>query len=110
LAARPSHIDAAGEHDHDDFTSFSVELGEVASPEGLVDRLLPLVDRFGILRIKGFAAVAGRDMRLVTQGVGRRLQCYYDRGWREGEVRRTSLVVIGERGLDEAGIRGALAG
>jgi cobalamin biosynthesis protein CobW len=110
LAARPSHIDGVGEHDHDDFTSFSVELGEVDSPEGLVERLLPLVERFDILRIKGFAAVAGRDMRLITQGVGSRLQCYYDRNWREGEARQTTLVVIGESGLDEAGIRGALAG
>ena len=47
---------------------------------------------------------------LTTQGVGSRLQCYYDRNWREGEARRTTLVVIGESGLDEAGIRGALAG
>jgi len=110
LDARPSHIDGLPEHDHDDFTSFSVTLGELASPEALVAALPSVAARFGILRIKGFAAVAGRDMRLIVQGVGQRMQSYYDRPWRDGEARRTSLVVIGERGLDEAAIRAALAG
>jgi cobalamin biosynthesis protein CobW len=67
-----------------------------------------LVAAHDILRIKGFAAVAGKDMRLVVQGVGGRFQHYYDRDWQAGEARETRLVVIGQTGLDEAGIRAHL--
>ena len=96
--------------DHADFTTFALALGPVASPDELLARLEPVIARHDILRVKGFAEVAGKDMRLVVQGVGARLQHYYDRDWREGEHRRSQLVVIGEKGMDEAGIRAALAG
>ena len=108
LDSRPSHLDDAGEHDHDDFTTFSVELGEIDSPPRLAARLAEIIGAHGILRIKGFAAVAGKDMRLLVQAVGERVRHYYDRDWREGEPRRSRLVVIGETGLDEARIREAL--
>ena len=108
LASRPSHHDDGEEHDHDDFHSFSLVLEELASPESLLERLMPLIEAHGILRVKGFAAVSGKDMRLVLQGVGRRLQHYYDRPWRSDEVRRGHLVVIGEAGLDEAAVRAAI--
>ena len=108
LDSRPSHHDDGEEHDHDDFESFSVDLGEVASPEALLQKVLPLIESHPILRVKGFAEVAGKDMRLVLQGVGRRFQHYYDRPWREGETRGTRLVVIGEHDMDEAAIRAAL--
>ena len=108
LDSRPSHIDEAGEHDHDDFTTFSVELDEIDSPPRLAARLAETIAAHGILRIKGFAAVAGKDMRLLVQAVGERIRHYYDREWREGEARRSRLVVIGEAGLDEARIREAL--
>jgi cobalamin biosynthesis protein CobW len=62
------------------------------------------------LRVKGFAAVAGKDMRLVVQGVGARLQHYYDRDWRAGEARSGRLVVIGCSGLDRRAIAGAIRG
>jgi len=109
LDSRHSHHDDGEEHDHDDFESFSLPLSELPAPETLLERLHPLIEAHGILRIKGFAAVAGKEMRLVTQGVGRRLQHYYDRPWQEGEIRRGQLVVIGKRGLDQAAIRAALA-
>jgi cobalamin biosynthesis protein CobW len=108
LDARPSHHDDGSEHDHDDFVSFSVEMAEIDSPETLVERLRCAVERHAILRIKGFAAVAGKEMRLVTQGVGARIHHYYDRPWGPGEARRSRLVVIGQQGLDEAAIRAAL--
>ena len=108
LDARPSHLDEAGEHDHDDFETFHVELGEIDSPQALAARLAETIAAHGILRVKGFAAVAGKDMRLLVQAVGERVQHYYDRDWRDGEPRRSRLVVIGEAGLDEAGIREAL--
>ncbi|MFQ5774288.1 MAG: cobalamin biosynthesis protein CobW [Kiloniellaceae bacterium] len=110
LEARPSHHDGVDDHDHDDFESFTVSLGEVNAPQTLVERLRPVVAAHGILRVKGFAAVAGKEMRLVVQGVGERIQHYYDRDWRAGEARKTRLVVIGESGLDRAAIAAALAG
>ena len=79
LESRPSHHDGGEPHDHDDFTSFAVELGEVITPEGLLARLRPAIAAHDILRVKGFAAVSGKPMRLVVQGVGTRLQHYYDR-------------------------------
>ena len=108
LDARPSHHDDGDEHDHDDFVSFSVEMAEIDSPEALITRLHNAVERHAILRVKGFAAVAGKEMRLVTQGVGARIQHYYDRPWGPEETRASRLVVIGRQGLDEVAVREAL--
>lgn len=109
LAARPSHHDAEdGAHEHDDFESFAVELPSTASPELLTERLQRTAERFDILRIKGFAAIAGRPMRLAVQGVGARFRSEYDRPWAAGEVPATRLVVIGCRGLDRAAIAAAM--
>jgi cobalamin biosynthesis protein CobW len=110
LAARPSHHDAGGEHDHDDFESFPVPLAPLASPQALLDRLQPAIERHDILRVKGLLAVAGKDMRLVIQGVGARLQHYYDRAWRADEARAGHLVVIGLKGLDRPAITRAIVG
>lgn len=110
LAARPSHHDGDDDHDHDDFESFAVAFGEVAAPDHLLARLHPVLRAPGVLRVKGFAAVAGKDMRLVVQAVGDRVQHYYDRDWRADEARGTRLVVIGETGLDRGAIAAALAG
>jgi cobalamin biosynthesis protein CobW len=63
-----------------------------------------------ILRVKGFAVVAGRDRRLVVQAVGSRVEQHFDRPWATGEVRATRLVVIGKKGLDRAAVAAALAG
>ena len=110
LDSRPSHHDGVDEHDHDDFVSFKVTFGEVRAPDELNTRLKAIIAAHGILRVKGFAAVKDKDMRLVVQGVGPRLQHYYDRDWGAGEERASRLVVIGETGLDEAAIRAAIAG
>jgi cobalamin biosynthesis protein CobW len=110
LATRPSHHDGEAAHDHDDFDSFAVELTTVASPEALVERLSPIVAAHDILRLKGFAAVAGKPMRLLVQGVGDNLQLHYDRPWGAGEARTTRLVVIGHQGLDRAAIAEAMRG
>ena len=109
LDSRPSHHDDGEEHDHDDFTSFELELGALESPPALIAALRETIVKHGILRVKGFAAVAGKDMRLLIQGVGERVQHHYDRAWAEGEQRRSRLVVIGEANLDEGGVRAALA-
>ncbi len=110
IERRRSHHDNAAEHDHDEFASLSLPLAELVSPAELVGRLVPLIAEHDILRVKGFAAVVGKPMRLVVQGVGARVQHYYDRDWRAGEERRGRLVVIGLKGLDAAAIRAALAG
>jgi cobalamin biosynthesis protein CobW len=109
LAARKSHHDQEEEHDHEDFASFAVTLPELPSPDALLARLAPVIAQHDILRVKGFAAVAGKTMRLVLQGVGARISHYYDRDWRQDEKRATRLVLIGRAGLDEAAIRAALA-
>jgi len=51
-----------------------------------MERLLRAIEQHDILRVKGFLAVAGKDMRLVVQAVGARLQHYYDRAWRADEA------------------------
>ena len=110
LAQRPSHHDGQDDHEHDDFESFTVSVGEITSPDALVARLAPIVAEHGILRVKGFFAVAGRDMRLLVQGVGPRIQHYFDRDWRAGEARDGRLVVIGQAGLDRLAIETAIQG
>ena len=110
LEARPSHHDGSDDHEHDDFDTFVVELLEIANPNVLTDRIEKLFTRHDVLRLKGFAAISGRDMRLLIQGVGTRLNSYFDRDWRPEESRRTRLVVIGLHGLDRAGIESILEG
>ncbi len=111
LAARPSHHDALdGAHEHDDFDSFAVPLGEIGAPEALIERLRRATEAHDILRIKGFVAVRGKALRLAVQGVGPRLQHQYDRPWPEGAARQGQLVVIGRSGIDRAAIATALAG
>ena len=110
LDARPSHHDAEDDHDHDEFESFEVALPGVVAPDELVSRIGSAVVDHDILRVKGFAHVGGKDMRLIVQGVGGRIQHHYDRPWRADEPRETRLVVIGLAGLDRAAIAAALAG
>jgi cobalamin biosynthesis protein CobW len=110
LDSRPSHHELEGEdHDHDDFESFHLDLPQLASPDQLLQKLLPTIERHDILRVKGFLNVAGKEMRLVLQGVGSRVQHYYDRAWEAGEARNGRLVVIGLKGLDRDSIARALA-
>ena len=108
LAARPSHHDDDDDHDHDEFESFAVDLPSFAEPEGLVARIKSAVASHDILRVKGFVDVPGKDMRLVVQGVGDRINQHYDRPWKDGEIRATQLVVIGLTGLDRPAIENAL--
>ena len=110
LAARPSHHETADDHDHDDFESVAVPVASAASPEALAARVAEAAGMDGVLRIKGFAAVEGKPMRLVVQGVGRRVAHHYDRPWAREEARDGRLVVIGLKGFDRAAVAAALAG
>ncbi len=105
LEARPSHHDGADDHEHDDFDTFTIEIGDVADPAVLEARLTEAVKAHDILRIKGFVNVPGKEMRHVFQGVGSRFERYYDRPWRSDEARRSRLVVIGQHGLDRDGVQ-----
>ena len=109
LDTRPSVHDAEDEHDHDDFTSFHVDLGHFPSPGDLTRLLTPVLAAPEVLRLKGFAAIAGKPMRLAVQAVGQRLETYFDRPWSEDEQPVTRLVVIGGRDMDQPAIRAALA-
>ncbi|WP_102961092.1 cobalamin biosynthesis protein CobW [Mangrovicella endophytica] len=109
IAARKSHHELehedGHEHDHDDFESFVAIAGAVNDPTGFAEGLKALIGRHDILRLKGFADVPGKPMRLVVQAVGQRVATYYDRPWKPDEIRATRLVVIGlHDGLDETAI------
>ncbi|WP_416220732.1 cobalamin biosynthesis protein CobW [Pseudomonas aeruginosa] len=94
IDGRPTHHDHEGHegHDHDEFDSFHVDLPEVEEAT-LLEALGELVERHDILRIKGFAAIPGKPMRLLVQGVGKRFDRHFDRKWLADEVRSTRLVV-----------------
>jgi cobalamin biosynthesis protein CobW len=98
-----------GAHEHDDFESFSILLEEIETPEQLIGRLRSVAERHDILRMKGFAAVAGKPARLAIQGVGNRFRHHFDRLWTSGEARTGHLVVIGQSGLDRAAIAAAVS-
>ena len=109
LDGRPSHHDGDADHEHDDFESFVFKVPEIAAPEPLLAVLGSLSATHGILRVKGFVAVASRPMRLAVQGVGSRFRQQFDRPWGKDEPRGGHLVMIGQRGLDRDAIAGALA-
>jgi cobalamin biosynthesis protein CobW len=104
LDSRKSHHEGEDDHDHDDFDSFVVRGGAVTDVEALTAGLLGALQAHDILRLKGVVAVAGKSARLIVQAVGPRIQTYFDRPWREDETRVSSLVVIGEKGIDQAAI------
>jgi cobalamin biosynthesis protein CobW len=110
LATRPSHHDGADDHEHDDFDSFVVPMPEAPSAEALVEKLSRIAAEHDILRMKGFAALPGKPMRLAVQGVGTRFRHHFDRAWATGEARAGQLVVIGQAGLNRAAIAAAIAG
>lgn len=109
LASRPSHHDGHHDHEHDDFDTIMVEMGEIADPSDLAARIADLAQSQHILRVKGYAAVAGKPMRLLVQAVGARVRHQFDRPWAAHEPRVTRLVVIAEHDhVNEAAIRKAL--
>ncbi len=108
LDQRPSHHDAEGEHDHDDFDTFLVTIGAVRDPDALLDRLVHATRAHDILRVKGFVEVVDKPMRMLVQGVGSRFRRDFDRPWGLSEPRLSRLVVIAERGVDREAVAAAL--
>ena len=107
---RRTRHDLEAEHDHDDFESFVVALPELADPADLIARIARLAEAHKVLRVKGFAAVQRKTMRLLIQAVGPRVSHYYDRPWGEAPARQGNLVVIGLKGLDRDAIAKTLLG
>ncbi|MFC3705453.1 cobalamin biosynthesis protein CobW [Devosia honganensis] len=111
IANRPSHheLEHGGEtHEHDDFDSFSLTLADIRGKDHLLGVIEATIKAHDVLRLKGFAAVPGAAARLAIQAVGPRVTAYFDRPWKDGETRATSLVVIGEQPLDRAAITRSL--
>jgi cobalamin biosynthesis protein CobW len=107
---RRTHHDNEADHDHDDFDSFVVAIPEITDPTSLAARIATAAQAPDVLRVKGFAAVAGKPMRLLVQAVGPRVTHQYDRAWTTSEPRAGQLVVIGLKGLDRAFVERALLG
>jgi len=95
------------DHDHDAFESFVVNLGEIPDVKQFVVQASNIIRAHDILRLKGFAAVAGKPMRLTLQAVGPRIDTYFDQPF-GAAPRVTRLVVIGQAGLDQVAIEAAL--
>jgi cobalamin biosynthesis protein CobW len=110
IAYRRTRHDQETEHDHDDFDSFVVQLPEISDPAALARRVAALADAHNVFRVKGFAAVTGKPMRLLVQAVGARVSHQYDRAWTSSDSRQGRLVVIGLKGLDRAEVARALLG
>ncbi|MGA7486560.1 MAG: cobalamin biosynthesis protein CobW [Xanthobacteraceae bacterium] len=110
IANRHTRHDDELEHDHDDFDSFVVTLPEISDPAALAARVAAVAETFDVLRVKGFAAVVSKPMRLLLQAVGARVTHQYDRPWNASEAREGRLVVIGLKGLDRASVARTLLG
>ena len=110
IAARPSHHDGEDDHEHDDFDSIVVSLPEIRDPERLTQAIRALAREQNILRVKGYAAVEGKPMRLLVQAVGERVRMQYDQPW-GARPRLTQLVVIAEHhDIDANAINAVLKG
>ncbi len=101
------HDDHEHAHGHDEFESFVVELDEVSDANAFAEKVADVIRAHDILRLKGFAAVQGKPMRLTLQAVGPRVDTYFDRPFGTA-MRTTRLVVIGQAGLDRGAIDTAL--
>ena len=82
----------------------------MAPPEGLARRIAAAAEQENVLRVKGFAEVPGKPMRLLVQAVGPRVNHYYDRAWTPADDRRSRLVVIGLKGFDRDRVEAILRG
>lgn len=98
------------EHDHDDFESFTLCLGEIKDSNQLQDKIIKAVKECDILRVKGFIYNSEKDRREVIQGVGPRFNRYFDREWNDNDNKTTTLVIIGKAHLDQDKITSIIKG
>ncbi|MCH2068801.1 cobalamin biosynthesis protein CobW [Shimia sp.] len=97
------------DHDHDAFNSIVVDVPEQADPAAFAAKIEKMAKDQNILRVKGYAAVTGKPMRLLVQAVGARVRHQFDRPWKPEEGRQGRMVVIAEQGdVNVEAIRAAL--
>jgi cobalamin biosynthesis protein CobW len=96
------------EHSHELFDTIVVR-PPLLERAALLRGLEAVVREHEVYRAKGFAAIEGKPMRLVVQGVGRRFDSYFDRPWTKEERRATELVFIGSH-LDRERVTRTLLG
>lgn len=107
VAGRISHHEDEGEHDHDDFESFAIAVGEFADVDTLHAKLTEIAEKYGVLRAKGFVPISGKPLRYLVQAVGRRVSGYFEVK-ANSEKTANNLVVIGRKGLDVEGIKNCI--
>jgi cobalamin biosynthesis protein CobW len=107
---RKTHHDNTDDHEHDEFDTLVVPIDEVDDPAAISKRIAEVAEAHNVLRVKGFAAVTGKPMRLLIQAVGPRVNYYFDRPWGESEDRQGKVVVIGLKGLDHDAVAKSLSG
>ncbi len=95
LDAIHTHHDTPHDHGHNNFLSFTIDLGDIMDTEKLKNVLVQVVKSHDILRIKGFVYNPTKPMRQVLQGVGTRFTKYFDRPWQDTDTKSTRLVIIG---------------
>ena len=98
------------EHHHDDFESFIVTLPEIKNQEEFIKRMEDVIVNHGILRLKGFASIEGKPLRMTVQAVGPRIETYFEQSKSENNTRDTQLVIIGNSGLNKDIISSTLVG
>jgi len=101
----PRHVDGIG--------SFAFRATRPFDLARLDDFLATVVDLYGedVLRCKGVLDVAGRDRRVILQGVQTLIEVAWGEPWTEREARTSALVVIGRdlpRVLLERGLQACL--
>tara|TARA_B100001971_G_C18146575_1_gene513391 strand:+ start:21 stop:1055 length:1035 start_codon:yes stop_codon:yes gene_type:complete len=106
--ARPSCHDDEEEHEHDDFDTFTLDIEVVANTNVIIERVKQALTEEGVLRIKGALVIQDKPARLIVQGVGERVEHYYDRPWASDETQAGQLVIIGLNGFDRAAVKDAL--
>ncbi|MCP4818847.1 MAG: cobalamin biosynthesis protein CobW [Shimia sp.] len=84
------------DHSHDAFNSIVVDVPEQSDPAAFAAKIEKMAKDLNILRVKGYAAVEGKPMRLLVQAVGARVRHQFDRPWKAEEGRRGRMVVIAE--------------
>ena len=95
LLTRKSHHDnSTDEHDHEDFENFSIELDLVNDQNLLEKKIQNFINKYNILRLKGYVMVKNKPMRLLIQGVGSRLRTQFDKMWNNVDNKQSRLVFI----------------
>ncbi len=100
VADDANHLPAHAIHGHaDDVASFVVREDHAYDLQKLEGFMSLLIERYGpeMLRYKGVLNIAGRDERIVFQGVHALVGSEPGKRWRDGEKRFSTMVFIGRR-------------